>query len=282
MRKNLQTTFTSRQHMLSKDFEIFYYSDTHMPTVRTHAHTYYEFYLFISGDISLQIDHKLFKPRGGDMVLIPPGVPHKATVLSEEVPYQRFVFWISQDYCNRLMSLDPSYGYLMQHVITTKNYIYHYDTISFNTLQSKVFALLEEIGSNRYGKTAKIALCVNDLILHLNRSAYEMDHPESQKERQALYQNLMLYIEDHLEDDLSLDQLEKAFFVSKYHLCRAFKKHNGISVHGYINKKRVMYAKRLIESGETASGAAYRVGFGDYSSFYRAYVKVLGKAPTSD
>ena len=42
-----------------------------------------------------------------------------------------------------------------------------------------------------------------------------------------------------------------------------------------------MYAKQLIESGETASGAAYRVGFGDYSAFYRAYVKVLGVAPTS-
>ncbi|MBQ7359102.1 MAG: helix-turn-helix domain-containing protein [Lachnospiraceae bacterium] len=280
MRKNLQTTFTSRQHMLSKDFEIFYYSDTHMPTVRTHAHTYYEFYLFISGDISLQIDHELFKPRGGDMVLIPPGVSHKATVLSEEVPYQRFVFWISQDYCNRLMSLDPSYGYLMQHVITTKNYIYHYDTISFNTLQSKVFALLEELGSNRYGKTAKIALCVDDLILHLNRSAYEMDHPESQKERQALYQNLMLYIEDHLEDDLSLDQLEKAFFVSKYHIAHVFKENLGLSVHQYILKKRLAACKEAILGGGKINDCYLLYGFKDYSSFYRAFKKEYGISPS--
>jgi AraC-like DNA-binding protein len=74
--------------------------------------------------------------------------------------------------------------------------------------------------------------------------------------------------------------LAKRFFVSKYYLCRAFKRHNGISVHGYVNQKRVMYAKQLIEAGETASGAAYRVGFGDYSAFYRAYVKQLGVAPT--
>ena len=40
-------------------------------------------------------------------------------------------------------------------------------------------------------------------------------------------------------------------------------------------------AKQLIEQGETASGAAYKVGFGDYSAFYRAYVKVVGKAPTA-
>jgi AraC-like DNA-binding protein len=43
-----------------------------------------------------------------------------------------------------------------------------------------------------------------------------------------------------------------------------------------------MYAKQLIESGETASGAAYKVGFGDYSAFYRAYVRIIGKAPTQD
>ena len=88
------------------------------------------------------------------------------------------------------------------------------------------------------------------------------------------------YLNENIERNISLDTLAKRFFVSKYYLCRAFKKHNGISVHGYINKKRVMLAKQLIESGETASGAAYRVGFGDYSAFYRAYVKVTGEPPS--
>ncbi len=280
MRKNLQSAFTSRQHMLSKDFEIFYYSDTHMPNVRTHTHSYYEFYLFISGDISLQIGDTMFKPKGGDMVLIPPGILHKATVLSEDVPYQRFVFWIGQDYCNRLMSLDPSYGYLMQHVITTKSYIYHYDTISFNTLQYKVFALLEEINSNRYGKAAKIALCVDDLILHLNRTAYEMDHPASQKEGQALYQNLMLYIEDHLEENLSLEQLEKAFYVSKYHIAHVFKENLGLSVHQYILKKRLSACKEAILGGGKINDCYLLYGFKDYSSFYRAFKKEYGISPS--
>ena len=88
------------------------------------------------------------------------------------------------------------------------------------------------------------------------------------------------YLNENMDRDIPLDKLAKRFFVSKFYLCRAFKKHNGISIHGYINQKRVMYAKQLIESGETASVAAYRVGFGDYSSFYRAYVKIVGHAPT--
>jgi AraC-like DNA-binding protein len=89
------------------------------------------------------------------------------------------------------------------------------------------------------------------------------------------------YLNENIDKDISLDRLARRFFVSKYYLCRAFKKHNGISIHGYISQKRVMRAKQMIESGETASGAAYRVGFGDYSAFYRAYVKIIGKSPTS-
>ena len=89
------------------------------------------------------------------------------------------------------------------------------------------------------------------------------------------------YLNENDRRDVSLDELAKRFFVSKYYLCRAFKKHNGISIHGYINRKRVMRAKQLIDSGETASRAAYQVGFGDYSAFYRAYVKIVGKSPTS-
>jgi hypothetical protein len=34
-------------------------------------------------------------------------------------------------------------------------------------------------------------------------------------------------------------------------------------------------------SEDLAAKAADQVGFGDYSSFYRAYVKVVGKAPTA-
>ncbi len=89
------------------------------------------------------------------------------------------------------------------------------------------------------------------------------------------------YINEYLVRDVSLNVISKRFFITKYHLCRAFKRYSGVSVHSYITHKRVVYAKQLIESGETASSAAYKVGFGDYSAFYRAYVKIFGKAPTS-
>lgn len=81
---------------------------------------------------------------------------------------------------------------------------------------------------------------------------------------------------------LTLDEIAKTFFVSKFYLCRAFKSYSGISVHAYINKKRIMMAKQYIDSGMSAKLASEAVGYQDYSAFYRAYVKVTGKSPRSE
>ncbi|MBR2343494.1 MAG: helix-turn-helix transcriptional regulator [Clostridia bacterium] len=93
---------------------------------------------------------------------------------------------------------------------------------------------------------------------------------------------VLRYIDDNIYSDLSLDTLARVFFVSKHYLCRAFKENNGISVHSYLTQRRVMHARELIKGGESAASAAYKVGFGDYSAFYRAYVKINGVSPTAE
>lgn len=87
------------------------------------------------------------------------------------------------------------------------------------------------------------------------------------------------YINEHLEENLSLDELSRHFFVSKYHLCRVFQQCMGTTFLSYLTTKRIAMAQRLIEAGEAATEVAYRVGFHDYSSFYRAYRKQTGRAP---
>lgn len=283
MKKNLQTTFSTRQNMLSRDFEIYYYNDTfqnsHYYNVNSHVHNYYEFYFFLEGNVTMNIEGALHALNPGDVIIIPPNVSHYAILKDKHIPYRRFVFWISIDYCNDLLQLSPDYVYLMQHARVTKHYIFHYDVIGFNTLQSKVFRLIEELHSNRFGRDAKITLCANDLILQLNRSVYEMEHPKSQHEQQHLYQNLLLFIEDHLDEELTLDRLSEQFFVSKYHIAHVFKENLGLSVHQFITKKRLRMCQEAILSQTTISDIYLKYGFKDYSSFFRAFKKEFGMSP---
>jgi AraC-like DNA-binding protein len=94
--------------------------------------------------------------------------------------------------------------------------------------------------------------------------------------------DVIAYVNRHLFDELSLDKIAQRFFVSKFHLCRAFKEYAGISLFSYITAKRIVMADQLIERGEPATEVAYKVGFGSYSSFYRAYIKQNGHPPVRE
>ncbi len=283
MKKNLQTTFSTRQYMLSKDFEIYYYSDSQddilRAKVKNHSHDYYEFYFFLEGNVSIQINGVEYPLQTGNMILIPPGIPHRAVIHNGDIPYRRFVFWISRAFFRKLTETSEDYVYLMNLAQTKGHYIYHYDMISFNALQSRIFQLIEEIHSDRFGKAAKITLCVQELILHLNRTIYEKEHPASPEEEQSLYENLIQYIETHLDEDLSLDKLAHVFYVSKYHIAHVFKENLGLSIHQFITKKRLDLCRDSILSRQEISKTCLMCGFRDYSSFFRAFKKEFGMSP---
>lgn len=278
-KKKLQTTFNTRQYMLSKDFELYYYNDLNFTGTTSHSHNYYEFYFFIEGDVILHIGNIPFQLKSGDIVLIPPNMPHYAKIPTPNKAYRRFVFWISIDYFNQLTQLSSNYTYLMEQAADNQRYIYHHDMITINSLQGKVLRLLEEIHSDRFGKESAVSLCVNDLILHMNRAAYEQDHKHSFREEQGLYENLLQYIEYHLEEELTLDRIANHFYVSKYYIAHLFKKRLGLSIHQYITKKRLAMCRDAILSNTSISKAYVLYGFKDYSSFFRAFRKEFGLSP---
>lgn len=279
MKKQLQTAFSRRQYMLSKDFELYYYSDAKLASVKEHKHDYYEFYFFMEGDMEICINGQMYKVMPGDVILLPPETVHYPHFLSWNVPYRRFVLWISMDYCNHLLEQNVDYGYLMQYVAIHKEYIFHNDTIGFNTITSMLFRLIQEVKSERFGKQAEIVLKLNSLILHLNRVVHESKNKKNPQMERALYLNLCDFITDHLEEDLSLDRLAKEFFVSKYHISHVFKDNMGLSIHQYITKKRLKICKDAILGEGSISKIFLQYGFSDYSSFYRAFKKEYGISP---
>lgn len=90
----------------------------------------------------------------------------------------------------------------------------------------------------------------------------------------------IIYINDMINDPISLDDLAKSVSLSKYHFLRLFKHYTGVTPHNYILAKRVQHATSMIISGSTIAEASHFIGFSDQSHFTRSFKKVYGYTPS--
>lgn len=89
---------------------------------------------------------------------------------------------------------------------------------------------------------------------------------------------------DAMEADLgkpfSLDRLSKTASLSKYHLCRFFRKSTGMTLTGHLAHLRAQKAGQLmLEQGLNVTQAALETGFESISYFIKVFRKVMGQTP---
>ncbi len=280
VKKELITGFTGNQFMQKGSFEIYYYNDSKPEHVSWHDHEHYEFYLFLEGDVDYQIEDQIYHLEYGDYLLIPPKVLHRPIFGNSDIPYRRFVLWIGQDYFRHLCDLSQDYAYAYDAAKEQKLYHYRQDYIQIQDLQGRLTDLIEESRSSKAFHDLSSHLMMSQLLIHLNRLTHDKLHKVSASPSNMLYLDLCFYINNHLNEDLSLDSLAAYFFVSKYHISHIFKDNMGISLHQYILKKRLHACKNAILSGLPLNSLFQQYGFSDYSSFYRAFRKEYGLSPT--
>ena len=77
------------------------------------------------------------------------------------------------------------------------------------------------------------------------------------------------------------ERMARAMGMSKFYLCREFKRATGQTVIEYVNSYRIQKAAQLISGGYTVSEAARACGFENMSFFTKTFKKYLGCLPSS-
>ncbi len=87
------------------------------------------------------------------------------------------------------------------------------------------------------------------------------------------------YIEQHLDEPITLQRLGKAFHQSPFHLQRRFKAVLGITPREYVDSCRMRQLKRNLQAGDNVTRAMYDAGYGSSSRLYEKTASQLGMTP---
>ena len=87
------------------------------------------------------------------------------------------------------------------------------------------------------------------------------------------------FIEQHLDEPLTLERLGKEFRQSPFHLQRRFKAVLGITPREYADSCRMRMLKRNLQAGDSVTRAMYDAGYGSSSRLYERTASQLGMTP---
>lgn len=100
-------------------------------------------------------------------------------------------------------------------------------------------------------------------------------------EHYDLIKNALVYIEDNIEESLSLESVSNHFNISKFYFHRLFSAMTGYSFNNYLLSRRLNKSINLIQNEKVSlTDIAYRLNFGTPSSFTRAFKRQYGIAPS--
>ncbi len=91
---------------------------------------------------------------------------------------------------------------------------------------------------------------------------------------------LVDYIEDHLDEEITIELLARELGTTEYHLRRMFSSLAGMPVSEYIRRRRMTVAAADVLAGDGLLGIAVRHGYGSTEAFTRAFRAVHGSGPS--
>lgn len=135
--------------------------------------------------------------------------------------------------------------------------------------------------SGRFFRESLSAAFAARLLQRHNRRSLPMRDAHGGMSAWKLKQ-VVTYIEDNLESDLSLQEIAKVAGISVSHLKTLFRQSTGVPVHQYVLRRRVERAKLLLKDHSLSiAHVAFAAGFAHQSHLARHMKRLLGVTPAA-
>lgn len=96
----------------------------------------------------------------------------------------------------------------------------------------------------------------------------------------TIVEKIVNYIENHLDEEISLDKIAEDLNYSKFYIARAFSKQTGITIYKYIQGRRLsLAAQKLVETKKPIIEIAYEAQYNSQQAFTVAFSQLYSCTP---
>ncbi len=246
-----------------------------------HFHSYYEIYYLLTGERYYFIEDRTYHIKKGTIVFINSNQVHRTSVVNNP-SHERYLIRLNKKEFQKEQ-------YRLGELFLPDFFSTYFGAVTFGETDRKhieeIFSvMLNEFEEKQSGyktivlsKLAELAV----LSLRARTSAVDAVIPASAKSvKHEKVHEVADFINTHYTAKISLEDLAKEFYVSKYYLSRIFKEVTGLTIIEYINLMRVKHSKALLDNYELdITEIAYTVGFESLSYYERVFKNYNGTSP---
>ena len=266
-------------YMPKKDYVVYYYKDDNIDEIPLHYHEFYEILFIIDGNLDYIIGDDIYHLEKGDLLFIPPGVFHNPIIHNFDIPYERYVVWISVFAMNKIFELDEDADMFKDESVN-KLFLFRTEGYTRIALEGKFRELFNSYEEKKFCYKSEGYSIITQILTLYNRELYNRSQNIISETTDTLISSILHYINANIAQDLSLDKISSVFFTNKYTISHKFKDIMKISYYQYVIQKRLSVGKQYLLEGMPANTVYKVCGFSDYACFYRAFKKEYGFPPS--
>lgn len=271
-----------RQYMLREGYEVYEKQGAPLGAIAFHYHSFYEIIYVLEGEYSSMLENQTYHMKKGDMLLIDCNVMHKYHFIEKKHDSsRRIILWVTRE---MLQSLSGEEMDLSACFRGQSSRAYHFPIYYEEMLRGYLLKLVMEELPDVPSPEAKQVLDRGYLTLffvYLNMLCSRREYGFSRENTvfHPMVEQVADYIEKHISEGISVEELARQVHMSKYYFLRKFKEQTGVTVHNFVLNKRLIQASEELLQGNNMTQVWQNAGFADYSSFLRNFKKAFGISP---
>lgn len=270
------------QHIITKNFFEYYHCRySHSLTLETHKRQTHGLFVLYAGNGSWMQNDTVIRLHAGDVLLISNSAGNCPAISLSAPFYEYITLWLDDQFFSDMNMTGEDLMLCFKESRRQNRPLFRPGQSVLDTVRRLCNRIEQEQSVNSYGNHILMYTAVIEILVLLNRTYFELPHARHKEQTEnALINQILIYINEHITENLTLDQIARQFYISRNYFSHQFKLYTGCSPYQYIMKKRLDIAHTMLSNGANVSDACDSCGFSDYSNFLKAFRREFGKNPS--